>query len=77
MRLRDVISSQFVDKWDTSGELRSRPVTATRIALVLGLAHDLDVAVAVISGAFLHAAVEQPFHGNRQSITENLELCGK
>ena len=36
-------------------------VTATRIALVLGLAHDLDVAVADISGAFLHAAVEQPF----------------
>ena len=63
----DIISSQFVDKWDTSGELRSRlvsrgyevseidpaslfaatpSVTATRIALVLGLAHDLDVAVA-------------------------------
>ena len=94
----DIISSRFVDKWDTSGELRSRlvsrgyevseidpaslfaatpSVTATRIALVLGLAHDLDVAVADISGAFLHAAVEQPFYVKPQSITENLEWCGK
>ena len=79
----DIISSRFVDKWETSGELRSRlvsrgceasqidpaslfaatpSVTATRIALVLGLAHDVDIAVADISGAFLHEVVEQPFH---------------
>ena len=79
----EIISSRFVDKWDTGGELRSRLVSrgyeasqidpasllaatpsvmATRIALVLGLAHDVDVAVADISGAFLHAVVEQPFH---------------
>ena len=37
-------------------------VTTTRIALVMGLAHDVDMAVAEISGAFLHAAVEQPFY---------------
>ena len=37
-------------------------VTATRIALVLGLSHDVDMAVADISGAFLHAVVEQPFY---------------
>ena len=79
----DIISSRFVDKWETSGELRSRlvsrgyeasqidpaslfaatpSVTATRIALVLGLAHDVDMAVTDISGAFLHAVVEQPFY---------------
>ena len=37
-------------------------VTATRIALVLGLAHEVDMAVADIFGAFLHAVVEQPFY---------------
>ena len=79
----DIISSRFVDKWDTSGELRSRlvsrsyeasqidpaslfaatpSVTATRIALVLGLAHDVEMAVADISGAFFHAVVERPFY---------------
>ena len=79
----EIISSRFVDKWDTSGELRSRlvsrgyeasqidpaslfaatpSVTAARIALVLGLAQDVDMAVADISGAFLHAVVEQPFY---------------
>ena len=30
--------------------------------LVLGLAHDVDMAVADISGAFLHAVMEQPFY---------------
>ena len=29
---------------------------------MLGLAHDVDMAVADISGAFLHAVVEQPFY---------------
>ena len=79
----EIMSSWFVDKWDTSGELRSRlvsrgyeasqidpvslfdatpSVTATRIAFVLVLAHDVDIAVADISGAFLHAVVEQPFY---------------
>ena len=87
----DIISSRFVDKWDTSGELRSRlvsrgyeasqidpaslfaatpSVTATRIALV-----------ADISGAFLHAVVEQPFYSrstsNHQSSSENLALYGE
>ena len=34
---------------------------ATRIALVLGLAQDVEVAVADISGAFLHAVLEKHF----------------
>ena len=80
----DIISSRFVDKWDTSGELRSRLVSrgyearSDRSCFTLyckhrrsrqqelhwcwGLAHDVDMAVADISGAFLHAAVEQPFY---------------
>ena len=70
------MSSRFVDKWEESGELRSRlvsrgyessqldlaslfaatpSVTATRIALVLGLAQDVEMVVADISGAFLHS----------------------
>ena len=36
-------------------------VVATRIALVLGLALDVDMAVADISGASLHAVLEKPF----------------
>ena len=36
-------------------------VVATRIALVLGLAQDVEVAVADISGAFLHAVLEKDF----------------
>ena len=36
-------------------------VVATRIALVLGLAQDVEMAVADISGAFLHAVLEQHF----------------
>ena len=80
---QEIISSRFVDKWEASGELRSRlvsrgygssqvdpaslfaaapTVTATRIALVLGLAQDVEVAVADISGAFLHAVLEKPFY---------------
>ena len=73
---QEIISSRFVDKWEESGELRSRlvsrgyessytdlaslsdatpSVVATRIALVLGLAQDVAMAMADISGAFLHA----------------------
>ena len=36
-------------------------VVATRIALVLGLAQDVEMAVADISGAFLHAVLEKHF----------------
>ena len=36
-------------------------VVATRIALVLGLAKDVEMAVADISGAFLHAVLEKHF----------------
>ena len=36
-------------------------VGATRIALVLGLAQDVEMAVADISGAFLHAVLEKHF----------------
>ena len=38
-------------------------VVATRIALVLGLAQDVEMAVADISGAFLHAVLEKHFFG--------------
>ena len=83
----DINSSRFVDKRETSGELRSRlvsrgyeasqidpaslfaatpSVTATRTALVLGLAHDVEMAVADIFGAFLHAVVRSA--SNRQEI---------
>ena len=41
--------------------LRYTLVVATRIALVLGLAQDVEMAVAVISGAFLHAVLEKHF----------------
>ena len=79
---QEIISSRFVDKWEESGELRSRlvsrgyessqvdpaslfaatpSVTATRIALVLGSAQDAEMAVANISGAFLHAVLEKHF----------------
>ena len=79
---QEIISSRFVDKWEDSGELRSRlvsrgyesrhadpaslfaathSVVATRIALVLGLAQDVEMAVADISGAFLHAVLEKHF----------------
>ena len=79
---QEIISSRFVDKWEESGELRSRlvsrgyesthadpaslfaatpSVVATRIALVLGLAQDVEKAVADISGAFLHAVLEKHF----------------
>ena len=37
------------------------PVVATRIALVLGLAQDVEMAVADISGACLHAVLEKHF----------------
>ena len=77
---QEIISSRFVDKWEESGELRSRlvsrgyessqadraslfaatpSVVATRIALVL--AQDVEMAVADISGAFLHAVLEKHF----------------
>ena len=36
-------------------------VVATRIALVLGLAQDVEMAMAEISGAFLHAVLEKHF----------------
>ena len=76
---QEIISSRFVDKWEESGELRSRlmsrgyessqaslfaatpSVVATRIALVLGLAQDVEMTVADISGAFLHAVFEKHF----------------
>ena len=79
---QEIISSRFVDKYEESGELRSRlvsrgyessqadpaslfaatpSVVATRIALVLGLAQDVEMAVADISGAFLHAVLEKHF----------------
>ena len=79
---QEIISSRFVDKWEESGELRSRlvsrgyessytdpaslvaatpSVVATRIALVLGLAQDVEMAVADISGAFPHAVLEKHF----------------
>ena len=82
LRGQEIISSRFVDKWEESGEPRSRlvsrdyelnqagpaslfaatpSVVATRIALVLGLAQDVEVAVADISGAFLHAVLEKHF----------------
>ena len=67
---QEIISSRL-----ESGELRSRlvsrgyeslfaatpSVVATRIALVLGLAQDVEMAVADISGAFLHAVLEKLF----------------
>ena len=37
-------------------------VKATRIALVLGMSQDVDMTVANISGVFLHAVLEKPFH---------------
>ena len=79
---QEIISSRFVDKWEESGELRSRLVSrgyessqadpgslfasspsivATRIVLVLGLAQDVEMAVADISGSFLHAVLEKHF----------------
>ena len=79
---QEITSSRFVDKWEESGELRSRlvsrgyessqadpaslfaatlSVVATRIELVLGLAQDVEMAVADISGAFLHAVLEKHF----------------
>ena len=79
---QEIISSRFVDKWEESGELRSRlvsrgyesnqadpaslfaatpSVVATRIALVLELVQDVEMAVADISGAFLHAVLEKHF----------------
>ena len=75
---QEIISSRFVDKWEASGELRSRlvsrgnessqvdpaslfaatpSVTATRSALVFGLAQEVEMAVADVSGAFPHAGV--------------------
>ena len=36
-------------------------IVATRIALVLGLAQDVEMAMAEISGAFLHAVLEKHF----------------
>ena len=80
--LQEIISSRFVDKWEESGELRSRlvsrscesshadpaslvaathSVVATRIALVLGLAQDVELAVTDISGAFIHPVLEKHF----------------
>ena len=71
---------RFVDKWEETGELRSRlcardyeasqgdpvslfaatpSVTATRIPLVLGLAQDVDMAVADISEVFLQRCAGQ------------------
>ena len=78
----EINSSRFVDKWEESGELRSRlvlrgyessqvdpaslfaatpSVVATRIALVLGLAQDVEMEMADISGAFLLEALEKHF----------------
>ena len=37
-------------------------VIATRIALVLGLAQDVEMAVAEMSGGFLHSELEKPFY---------------
>ena len=66
---QEIISSRFVDRWEWSGEMRSRfvsrsyessatpSVRATRIALLLGLAQDVEMAVADISGAFLRAVL--------------------
>ena len=41
--------------------LATPSVVATRIALVLGLAQDVEMAVADMSGAFLHAVLEKHF----------------
>ena len=94
----EISCSRFVDKWEESGELRSRlvsrgyesshadlaslfaatpSVVATRIALVLGLAQDVDMAGAGISGAFLHAVLENISLSHRQLSTGNQVLCGR
>ena len=44
-------------------------VVATRIALVLGLAQDAEMAVADISGAFLHAVLEKRFFVTVTSVS--------
>ena len=95
---QEIISSRFVDKWEESGELRSRlvsrryesshvdpaslfaaspSVVATRIALVLGLAQDVEMAVADTSGALLHAVLENISLSRRQLSTGNQVLCGR
>ena len=79
---QEIISSPFGDKWEESGELRSRlvsqvyesshadpaslfaatpSVVATRLALVLGLTQDVEMAVADISGAFSSCGVGETF----------------
>ena len=92
------MSSRFVDKWEESGELRSRQVSrgyessevdptslfaatpsvvATIIALVLGLAQDVEMAVADISGAFLHAVLKHISLSRQQLSTGSQVLCGR
>ena len=59
-------------------------VVATRIALVLGLAQDVEMAVADISGAFIHAVLEklffvkQPVEYRKPGVVwkEKRYLCG-
>ena len=67
---QEIISSRFVDKWEESGELRSRLVSRVynsnqadraRIALVLGLAWDVAMALADIFWSFSSCNVGETF----------------
>ena len=84
-----IFGSRFVDKREESGELRSRLVSrgyessqadpATRIALVLGMAQDLEMAVADISGGkhFFMRYWTNISLSHRQLSTGNQVLCGR
>ena len=62
LRSRLVLRGYESSQVDPASLFAATPsVTATRIALVLGLAQDVEMAVADISGAFHHAVLEKPF----------------
>ena len=63
MENRDLVSRGYLSSHaDPASLFAATPsVVATRIALVLGLAQDVDMAVADVSGAFLHAVLETTF----------------
>ena len=56
---QEIICSRFVDKWEESGELRARLVS--RGYESNQAAQDVEIAVADIYGAFLHAVLEKHF----------------
>ena len=62
------LRSRLVSRGDESSQVdpaslfaATPSITATRIAFVLGFAQDVEMAVADISGAFLHAVLEKHF----------------